>query len=546
MKSELQLISDDDGLAVIGDPTAVERFLVSEELPSRDLGLHRLGPALRAASEAAQMASDLAADSGRWVKLTKQSAEAIEKYGLRTSSRTGYATGVLKGDKGQIKGFVEFVQGPGALLGNPALLAGAAGIMAQLARQQAMDEITDYLAAIDEKVDDVLRAQKDAALAGMIGADFVIEEAMTVREAVGRVSEVTWSKVQATSTTVATTQAYALRQLDGLAQKVEHKAKIGELAKATREIEPKVREWLAVLARCCQLHDAVAVLELDRVLDASPEELDSHRLGLRAARQKRLDHIARCTEHLLGRMNAAAGTANDKVLLHPTTSRAVVHSSNHVATSVVDFQGRLGIEGGQESLKARRWVEAAAEVRDKALAVGAEGVDVALRVGNETLGRARTVTGRLSSGIAERAQRLRGEAEARDGEGREAEAREGEPQDDEPQGGERAGGTGLPGRVREAARLWQDHRDAAFPAGLRGVELEGIDMVLLDAETAGCVRTWIDNEGVLDLKRERILQAGVEELELVIPQITDPSGRAYYERLHRLALLVSGVPGTVA
>ena len=86
--------------------------------------------------------------------------------------------------------------------------------MAQLAMQQTMDEITDYLAAIEEKVDDVLRAQKDAVLADMIGAGFVIEEAMTVREQVGRVSEVTWSKVQATSMTIARTQAYALRQLD--------------------------------------------------------------------------------------------------------------------------------------------------------------------------------------------------------------------------------------------------------------------------------------------------------------------------------------------
>jgi hypothetical protein len=44
--------------------------------------------------------------------------------------------------------------------------------------QQAMDEITDYLVTIHEKVDDVLRAQKDAVLADMIGVDFVIEEAM--------------------------------------------------------------------------------------------------------------------------------------------------------------------------------------------------------------------------------------------------------------------------------------------------------------------------------------------------------------------------------
>ena len=194
------------------------------------------------------------------------------------------------------------------MLTNPAILAGAAGIMAQLAMQQAMDEITDYLATIDEKVDDVLRAQKDAVLADMIGVDFVIEEAMTIREQVGRVSEVTWSKVQATSVTIARTQAYALRQLDALAEKMEHKTKIGDLAKTSKEAESKVQEWLAVLARCFQLQDAIAVLELDRVLDASPEELDRHRLALRAARQNRLELISRSTERLMARMDAAAGT----------------------------------------------------------------------------------------------------------------------------------------------------------------------------------------------------------------------------------------------
>ena len=149
---------------------------------------------------------------------------------------------------GKIKGFLEFVSARIALT-NPALLAGAAGIMAQLAMQQTMDEITDYLATIDEKVDDVLRAQKDAVLADMIGVDFVIEEAMTIREQVGRVSEVTWSKVQATPATIARTQAYALRQLDALAEKMERKTKIGDLAKTAKEAESRFRSgslfWLA-------------------------------------------------------------------------------------------------------------------------------------------------------------------------------------------------------------------------------------------------------------------------------------------------------------
>ncbi|MFE2523778.1 hypothetical protein ACFXEL_06065 [Streptomyces sp. NPDC059382] len=411
MDDEIQLFRDGDGLAVIGDQAAVERFLVSAGLASKDLGSRRLGPALGNAAGITQAGSDIAAGSGRWVKLTKESAQRIDKIGLRKSATTGLETGVLKGPKGQAKGFVEFAKGSGPLRGNPAQLANIATVMAQLAMQQAMDEIADYLATIDEKVDDVLRAQEDQALAQMIAVDFVIKEAITIRKQVGRVSEVTWSKVQDKSTTIAQTQAYALRQLDALAEKTERKSKIGDLAKASTEIESKAREWLAVLAHCFQLQDAFAVLELDRVRDTAPDELDRHRLGLRAARKNRMDLISESTERLVDRLHTAAGTANAKVLLHPTTSRDVVHARNHVEVAVVDFHGRLGIERDQESLEARRWKDAAVEVRDKALEKGVEKVDAARRFGNETRDRARSATGKLSSGIVERALRRRGDGE---------------------------------------------------------------------------------------------------------------------------------------
>ncbi|MFI6075563.1 hypothetical protein ACIA5C_28780 [Actinoplanes sp. NPDC051343] len=405
--NEIQLISDGDGLAVIGNAADVERFLASEGLASRDLGLHRLKSVAGTGSAVAQAGSEIAANSHRWVKLTRESAQVVQKHGLRHSRKTGLSTGVVRGNKGQIRGFVEFARGPGSLLTNPAVLAGAAGIMAQLAMQQTMDEITDYLARIDEKVDDVLRAQKDAALARMIGTGFVIEEAMTIREKRGRVDEITWSKVQNAPATVAETQAYTLLQLDALAEKLEHKAKIADLATSAREAESKVQEWLAVLARCFQLQDAIAVLELDRVLDASPDELDAHRLGLKEARQNRLDHISRSTERLLARMDAAATAANAKVLLHPTRSPAVVESSNHVAAGIQDFHDRLGIESGREASDTRRWTDAASEARDKALDTGAKGLGAARTLGTETLDRAGSVGTKLTSGLADRARRLR-------------------------------------------------------------------------------------------------------------------------------------------
>jgi hypothetical protein len=255
----------------------------------------------------------------------------------------------------------------------------------------------------------VLRGQKDGVVADMIGAEFVIEEALTVRGEVGRVSEVTWSKVQATSQTIARTQVYALRQLDALANKLERAEAMGDLAKRSKDAESTVHEWLAVLARCFQLQDAIGVLELDRVMDASPEELDRHRLGLRTARQNRRDQIWRSTGRLLSRMDAAAGTANAKVLLHPQSAKSVVTSSNRVASEVVTFHGLLGIEDGRAALDARRWVDAATEAKDKAFETGAEGVDAAMRVGNETLGRAKLVTGKFSRGMTERAFRRRGD-----------------------------------------------------------------------------------------------------------------------------------------
>lgn len=365
MDNEIQLISDGDGLAVIGNPRDVERFLASEGLLSlsEDLGLPGLGPVLRAGAAVARAGSEMAANSGRWVKLTEESAEAIKEFGLRESSKTGLSTGVIKGIKGQIGGYVEFVRKPGALLTNPAMLAGAAGLMAQIARQHEMNEIKSYLAAIDEKIDDVIRRQNDAELARVIGTGFDIQSAMIVRKRTGRVDEHTWSTVQGRTHTITDALGWALLRLGALAERMENTTKIGELAKVAEAAESQARELLAVLARCFELHDAIDVLRLDRVLNASPDELDGHRLALNAVRQDRRECISRETEHLMARLDAAAGTANSKVLLHSTTSRAVVASINRVGIAVDDFHRPLGIESGRRALEATRWWDAARDPR---------------------------------------------------------------------------------------------------------------------------------------------------------------------------------------
>jgi hypothetical protein len=402
MSADIELISDGEGVAIVGPAEAVDRFLAAEGLDSRDLGLGRVKSAL-IASGTLEAGAKIAEHSGRWVKLTKQSAEAMKKYDVMKGAGKGLSRGVLT-ENGKIKGLIQFSRGGVSTLTNPAVLAGAAGIMAQVAMQQQMDEISEYLEEIDAKVDDVLRAQKDAVLADMVGVDLVIKDAMTVRGEVGRVSEITWSKVQTTSTTIARTQVYALRQLDSLAESLE-KTKMSELEDAAREVESRAQEWFAVLANCFQLQDGLSVLELDRVLDASPADLDNHRQGLMAARDKRLEVIADRTEVLVDRLEAAALVATSKVLLHPIASGSIVRSSNNVGSEITRFQDGLGIENSHDLQEAKRWATAVVEMRDTALDRGSDGVDAAKRLGDETLDRAKSMSVLVTSKLADRARR---------------------------------------------------------------------------------------------------------------------------------------------
>ncbi|QPE05512.1 hypothetical protein IT882_05710 [Microbacterium schleiferi] len=418
-RSEIELVSDGDGLAVIGDPLAVERFLSAAGVASRDLNLaHAFGGALNVGSAAAKGGSEVAASAGRWVKLTEESAKALKLGNAMKGSSDSVSRAIVTTSKGKITNILEFVKPGtvGSMLTNPAMLAGAAGIMAQLAMQQTMQEITDYLAVIDEKVDDILRAQKDNALARMIGVGLVIDDAMLKREHVGRVSEVTWSSLHGAAQTIAETQSYALRRLDALAEKLEKKSRVGDIAEVAKDAEREVEEWLAVLARCFQLQDGLAVLELDRVLDSTPNDLDRHREAIQAGRAKRRDLIAKSTERLLARMDAAAVTANTKVLFHPLKPGEVVRSSNEVGAAVLVFHETLGISDTRVTLEKKRWKIAAIEARDATVEAGAAGVQTAGRLGArgakvvasfsvDVAHNAKDMAGKVSSTIASKMRR---------------------------------------------------------------------------------------------------------------------------------------------
>ncbi|MET8584178.1 hypothetical protein ABZX39_25355 [Streptomyces collinus] len=96
--------------------------------------------------------------------------------------------------------------------------------------------------------------------------------------------------------------------------------------------------------------------------------------------------------------------------------------------------------------------------------------------------------------------------------------------------------------LESASHLWAEHMNAPFPARLRGADRAGFDMVLIDSETAGCVSTWLKNNGSLDARGHSVLVRCIARLEQILPTLSDADDPTYWQRLHELARLVADSP----
>ncbi|RKT08689.1 hypothetical protein BX285_7053 [Streptomyces sp. 1114.5] len=97
---------------------------------------------------------------------------------------------------------------------------------------------------------------------------------------------------------------------------------------------------------------------------------------------------------------------------------------------------------------------------------------------------------------------------------------------------------GAQGPHDRLARLWEEHRSAPFPASFRGVDIDGTDLVLLDADVAGLVRRELD--GGLDGAGVAALWSRIAGLATVVPVLDEAYCAAYFTRLRTMADLAAG------
>ncbi|MEU9048093.1 MULTISPECIES: hypothetical protein [unclassified Kitasatospora] len=106
-----------------------------------------------------------------------------------------------------------------------------------------------------------------------------------------------------------------------------------------------------------------------------------------------------------------------------------------------------------------------------------------------------------------------------------------------PSQGPAAGEPG-PGEPQERlARLWEEHRQAPFPESFRGVDIDGADLIQLDAEVAGLVERELG--GGLDADGVAVLWACIAGLGRAVPVLDEEYCAAYFTRLRTMADLVA-------
>ncbi|HXH71825.1 MAG TPA: hypothetical protein VNI58_03310 [Mariprofundaceae bacterium] len=91
--------------------------------------------------------------------------------------------------------------------------------------------------------------------------------------------------------------------------------------------------------------------------------------------------------------------------------------------------------------------------------------------------------------------------------------------------------------MNEITELWDQFRNAPFPRELGGEEIDGVELVLLDADAAAVVSTFIGKSGKISEQQIQLLEGYVKDASQVLPKLNG-EGMHYFALLLKLCDLV--------
>lgn len=360
----------DDGVLVLGSESALSAFDEVSPRPTRSM----TPKLLSTVSTLVGGASAVQAGSGRYIKLDAETADFIKRNGVSLDKLT---SGVIRGKDiaggsgGAIAKHLRFEQ---VALVTPAGGAALAAAGTKMAIEKMLEEIQDYLEVIDAKLDMLLEQHRTGALGRLGGVALTIDEATALHEQTGTVSGVTWSKVQANAIHLSTLQVEAVEQLRAISRQVHrHQGDPDKTAALFPTLQDDVSFWLGIIAQVIRLEERQALLELARVEEAEPDQLEDHRIGISRARTDRETRLADALREILASTALAVELSNAQRVVNPLTAPRAVRGVNSVRDEVVMFAERIDVPLGEVGASEERsWTESVRGLaKDSASAVDA-------------------------------------------------------------------------------------------------------------------------------------------------------------------------------
>lgn len=274
-----------------------------------------------------QGVSQFQLESGRYLKLTRESYAFLQKYGVRNP----VSGTIRRGDIGQLRNSGQFVKNLAFETGSraPAVISNAAGIVAQAAIERSLAEIKDYLRDHTEKLDRLLNRTWKQSLNRLDGYERRLRDAESYFVANKRLTQTHWDGIAPLVGDLEGIFEQSISEMkDGANQLIETQGNGRKLHKLVESFREETSHRLTVLAQAFQLLDTYDRLSVVRVVDHEPEDAVSFTTHLLNAREDRLTKISGELREIQEIILSSISFSDLSSVLHASKNNEAIDSAN--------------------------------------------------------------------------------------------------------------------------------------------------------------------------------------------------------------------------
>lgn len=288
-----------------------------------------------------QGGSQLHLESGRYLKLTQESYDFLQKHGVRNP----ISGTIRRSDIGELRNSSQFVKNLAFEAGSraPAVLSNAAGIVAQAAIEHSLTEIKGYLRDHTEKLDRLLNQQRNESLSRLDGYQRRLCKEESFFVANKRLSQTGWDGIASIGGELEGIFEQSIREMNDAADQLSKAQGNGkELQKSVKSLREEATNWLATLAHALQLLDVYDRLSVVRVVDHEPEVAVSYTTHLLNAREDRLTKVSEQLREIQETIRSSVSFSDSSWAWKHQRNTEIIKGSNFVLAQIDVFLGSLG------------------------------------------------------------------------------------------------------------------------------------------------------------------------------------------------------------